>query len=156
MFNPPRPSNFWERALTNHLLVASMAVVVIIWSTLATADGISAKLTKESFAVLAKFIDYKQVGIPIAGGFLLYLLISILSHQTRTISAEEGAFHWKELIHAEVSSILLSSASISLVVGLLFCWAGLFAEGLKTASWWPLGLFLAYFLHPKTQDRYAF
>jgi hypothetical protein len=56
-----------------------MAVVVIIWSTLATADGISAKLTKESFAVLAKFIDYKQVGIPIAGGFLLYLLISILS-----------------------------------------------------------------------------
>lgn len=153
---PARPSSFGERALTNHLLFASMALVVVVWSTLTTAEGVGTRFTQESFAALAKFIDYKQVGIPIAGGLLLYLVISLISHQSRSISAEQGAFHWRELIHAEVSSILLSSGSLSLVVGVLFCWVGLFSEGFRTASWWPAGLFLSYLLRPKTQDRYAF
>jgi hypothetical protein len=152
---PPRSSSFGQRAITNHMLFASMAFVVLLWSTLTTAEGVSARFTQESFGALAKFVDYKQVGIPIAGGLLLYLVISLISHQSRSYSAEEGAFYARELIHAEVSSILLSSASLALVVGFLFCWAGLFTEGLKTASWWPAGLFLAYLLRPKTQDRFA-
>ena len=151
-----RSGSFGERALTNHLLFASMAFVVLLWSTLTTAEGTSARFTQESFSALAKFIDYKQVGIPVAGGLLLYLVISLVSHQSSSLSTEQGAFHWRELIHAEVSSILLSSSSLSLVVGVLFCWVGLFSEGMKTASWWPAGLFLAFLLRPKTQDRHAF
>lgn len=150
---PPRSSTFGDRALANHLLFASMALVVLIWSTLTTTEGVSAKFTQESFAALAKFIDYKQVGIPISGGLLLYLVVSLISHQSRSFSTEQGAFQWRELIHAEVSSILLSSGSLALVVGILFFWVGLFAEGIKTASWWPAGLLLAYILRPKTQDR---
>ena len=151
---PPRSSTFGERALANHLLFASIAFVVVMWATLTTAEGVNAKLTQESFAALAKFIDYKQVGIPIAGGLLLYLVISLISHQSGNSRTDQGAYHWRELVHAEISSILLSSGSLSLVVGVLFCWVGLFAEGIKTASWWPVGLLLAYILRPKTQDKY--
>jgi hypothetical protein len=152
---PTRSSSFGERALANHLLFASMAVIVLGWSALTSADGVGTRFTQANFDALARFIDYKQVGIPIAGGFFLYLVISVLSHQSRSHSAEARGFHWRELIHAEISSVLLSSSSLALVVGGLFCWAGLFAEGLKTASWWPVGLLLAHLLRPKTQDRYA-
>lgn len=153
---PSRSSTFGERALANHLLFGSVAIVVLGWSVLTSPDGMSARFTQESFAVLAKFIDYKQVGIPVAGALLLYLVISILSHQSRSLSSEEVAHHWRELLHGEVSSILLSSASLSLVVGGLFCWSGLWSEGLRTAAWWPMGFFLSYALRPKSQDRYAF
>lgn len=153
---PSRSSSFGERAFANHMLFASMALVVLIWHVLTTPTGVGATFTQEGFAALAKFVDYKQVGIPIMGALLIYLVISLISHQSRSRSAEEGAFHWKELIHAEVSSILLSSGSLCLVVGTLFCWAGLFAEAIKTISWWPAGLLLAFLLRPKTQDRNAF
>lgn len=150
---PPRQSSFAERALANHLLFASMAVVVLIWSSLTWGEGIRLRFTPESFAALANFVDYKQVGIPVAGGLLLYLVISVLSHQSDGYSAEENGYRWRELLHAEVSSILLSSSSLSLVVGLLFVWAGTYAEGFRTMSWWPAGFILAYMLRPKSQDR---
>ncbi|WP_024302244.1 hypothetical protein [Pseudogulbenkiania sp. MAI-1] len=151
---PPKPSSFSQRAVANHLLFVSMAIVVLAWSALTRAGGFDAHFTQANFDALARFVDYKQVGIPVAGGFLLYLVISLLSHQSGSILAEVKAYHWRELIHAEVSSILLSSSSLSFVVGALFCWVGLFNEGLRTASWWPIGLILAYLLRPKTQDRY--
>lgn len=149
----PRQSSFSERALANHMLFLSIALVVLIWSLLTGSDGIQLRFTRESFAALANFVDYKQVGIPIAGGLLLYLLISLISHQSRGFSAQENGYRWRELLHAEISSILLSSSSLALVVGLLFLWAGTFSEGFKTLSWWPVGLILAYLLRPKSQDR---
>jgi hypothetical protein len=130
-----------------------MAMVVLLWSSMTGSNGITPRFTRESFAALANFVDYKQVGIPVAGGLLLYLLISLISHQADGHSAEESGYRWRELIHAEVSSILLSSSSLALVVGLLFVWAGTYYEGLKTISWWPVGLTLAYMLRPKSQDR---
>ena len=127
----PRQSSFSERALANHMLFLSIALVVLIWSLLTGSDGIQLRFTRESFAALANFVDYKQVGIPIAGGLLLYLLISLISHQSRGFSAQENGYRWRELLHAEISSILLSSSSLALVVGLLFLWAGTFSEGFK-------------------------
>lgn len=152
---PHRPTTYGQRAVANHMLFGSMAIVVLVWSMLTNPGGISVRFTQENFAVLAKFVDFKQVGIPIAGAFLLYLAISLHSHQSRRFSSEDTAYLWRELLHGEVSSILLSSASLSLVVGALFCWSGLWLEGLKTASWWPAGLILSYALRPKSQDPYA-
>ena len=82
----PRQSSFSERALANHMLFLSIALVVLIWSLLTGSDGIQLRFTRESFAALANFVDYKQVGIPIAGGLLLYLLISLISHQSSVLS----------------------------------------------------------------------
>jgi hypothetical protein len=132
-----------------------MAIVVLVWAALTSAEGVNAKFTQETFATLARFVDYKQVGIPVAGAFLLYLVISVLAHQSRWYSSEVRAYHWRELLHAEVSTVLLSSSSLALVVGVLFLWVGLWAEGLKTAAWWPVGLVLSYALRPKSQDGNA-
>lgn len=145
--------SFYQRAIANHLLFASMAFVVVLWSWLAGPGSIEIRFSKQSFSTLAAFVDYKQVGIPLGGAFALYLFISLLAHQSQGFRADETAYHWRELIHAEVSSILLSSSSLSLVVGFLFFWAGAYEEALWPTLWWPIGFFLAFLLRPKSQDR---
>lgn len=150
---PNKSSTFGERALINHLLFGSMAIVVLIWSVLSATKGVAVLFTLESFENLAKFVDYKQVGIPVAGVFLLYLLISIFSHQSRGAYTEQSTHHWRELLHGEMSSIFMNSASLSFAVGILFFCSGLWLEGLKTVSWWPFGFLLSFTLRPKSQDR---
>lgn len=138
----------------NHLLFASMALIVLGWSALQRNAGGSSFSTAD-FEVLAKFVDAKQVAIPIAGAFLLYLLASLFAHQSRSYFVEAKAFEFKEILHGELSSILLSSASLALVVAVLFIWSGSFSEGFKTMAWWPFGLGLSFFLRPRSQDRYV-
>jgi hypothetical protein len=153
---PNKSSTFGERALINHLLFCSMAIVVLIWSFLSGAESSTVRLTRESFETLVRFIDFKQVGIPVAGCFLLYLFISILSHQSRSTHTEQTTHQLHELLHGEISSILMNSASLSFAVGMLFFFSGLWPEGLKTVSWWPMGFFLSYVLRPKSQDRFPY
>jgi hypothetical protein len=129
------------------------ALVVLGLSAISARSDEDAAFTRKTFATLAAFLDFKQVVLPIAGGLLLYLVVTLVAHQSQWLFVHARAQEWRELVHAEVSSILLTSSSLAFTLGALQFWSSSFLEGFKTISWWPVGLFLAYVLRPKSQER---
>lgn len=119
------------------------------WTWLTAGGSNTYGLKPADFDILAKFLDAKQVAIPIAAALLLYLVVTLLAHQASNSRAEAKAHDFRELLHGELSSILMSSSSLALVVGLLSIWAG---AGWATIAWWPVGLFFSYYLRPRSQD----
>lgn len=151
-FSPYQPT-FAQRVYANLLIMVCCAFVVLGVSNFEAKSLEDSMFTTKSFATLVALLDYRQVVLPIVGCLVLYLVVTVIAHQSQWFSVHARAQHWRELIHAEVSSILLTSSSLAFTVGALLVSASAWSEGLKTIAWWPAGLLLAYVLRPKSQER---
>lgn len=144
---------FKMRAIVNINIFLGMALVVAGLAAIRNPDLLfSRPLAISALEPLDNIIDYSQTGIAIAGGLLFYLIVAIFAHQNYDADTEASAFQVKEMIHTELSSILLSLSSLALVVSITLIWAGLHTKGFQTLLVWLIALLLSYIMRPKSND----
>lgn len=144
------PKSFRTRAVVNLLIFFYFGLICLL--QLVLAGGPSGRFTKLDFKVFLKAIDSTTALVLFGSAFLLFGLMSLLGHQAQSSRAKIEERDLKEALLGEMSSMLLSASSFSLVGSLFLFYARSNSEGFAVLAAWPILLGSAFLMRPKSLD----